>query len=390
MGVTTTKMVKGTIIKLSEEYMRNMLDKILKIYSIEDILYGKFNKKDLKEFNIGSLIAKFGGIQNLFIRYFSIKGILYNGKIIDIDSFKNKPNGYYTKEKIIKLVKNYCEIECRESILLVKHETKLLKNWCKKYWNAKYIDNISTIILNKKYTLYNLLILCYPEIYKEHILFAWELNKCYSKSDSKRNKYLKEFIKYRMNIKNYNDIIQVLNSNILKKSEYTYFSTTLLKYYKTYNFYQWANKVFPQYSSFWSEKDFGKIYVGKDGSRLNSSYEKRIFDFVYDNLNIKEIKAVGIKRNKKYVYYDAKYDSNYYPNFIINFKNNLPIVIEYYGMLNHQNKSIVTIYKEKMYRKNKYYKERNDIYFIDLYPDDLKNKFEGVKRKINNIMDKVT
>lgn len=34
--------------------------------------------------------------------------------------------------------------------------------------------------------------------------------------------------------------------------------------------------------------------------------------------------------------------------------------------------------------KNKFYNSLNDIIFIDLYPDDLKNNFEGIRVKLNN------
>ena len=41
-------------------------------------------------------------------------------------------------------------------------------------------------------------------------------------------------------------------------------------------------------------------------------------------------------------------------------------------------------YIEKTKRKNEFYKSQEDIYFIDIYPDDLKNNFRGVKNKLTS------
>ena len=43
-------------------------------------------------------------------------------------------------------------------------------------------------------------------------------------------------------------------------------------------------------------------------------------------------------------------------------------------------------YNDKIIRKNNFYKNNKEIYFIDLYPYDIKNNFEGVKNKIEKLM----
>ena len=41
-------------------------------------------------------------------------------------------------------------------------------------------------------------------------------------------------------------------------------------------------------------------------------------------------------------------------------------------------------YVKKTKIKNQYYRLRDDIYFIDLYPSDLKNNLQGVREKLTS------
>ena len=78
---------------------------------------------------------------------------------------------------------------------------------------------------------------------------------------------------------------------------------------------------------------------------------KQFTKFIYENINYNINK---IRRNQKY--YNEKYNERYIPDFQINYFNKI-IIIEYFKSL-------------------------KDVIFIDLYPNDLKNNFQGVNDKL--------
>jgi len=117
-----------------------------------------------------------------------------------------------------------------------------------------------------------------------------------------------------------------------------------------------------------------KIY---DGIKFSSIEERNVYIFI-KNFNINIDKCF---RKNGYYFYNNKYDEHYIPDYVVN-KN---IIIEYYGWFlpSFKNKRILQ-YIEKTHRKNEYYKSNPDIYFIDLYPNDLKNNFKGVRNKLTS------
>ena len=117
-----------------------------------------------------------------------------------------------------------------------------------------------------------------------------------------------------------------------------------------------------------------KIY---DGIKFSSIEERNVYIFI-KNFNINIDKCF---RKNGYYFYNNKYDEHYIPDYVVN-KN---IIIEYYGWFlpSFKNKRILQ-YIEKTHRKNEYYKSNSDIYFIDLYPADIKNNFEGVRNKLTS------
>ena len=160
------------------------------------------------------------------------------------------------------------------------------------------------------------------------------------------------------------------------------------KHYKTYSFYNWIAELYPEFNL--KESDF-KINIGADTkTRLGSIEEKLIFDYIYTELDL-EIKAIGSKKRENFKYRftqdNGSIDVYYQPDFVVERLKgkllNKPLIIEYYGMFREiPNNKVYGDYKEKIYRKNEYYKSNKHIYFIDIYPNDLKNKFEGVRRKL--------
>ena len=67
-----------------------------------------------------------------------------------------------------------------------------------------------------------------------------------------------------------------------------------------------------------------------------------------------------------------------------------PIIVEFYGMYFENHKCyIYQNYVRKTKIKNQFYESRDDIIFIGLYPDDLKNGCEGVRNKIAKVLSKL-
>jgi hypothetical protein len=126
-----------------------------------------------------------------------------------------------------------------------------------------------------------------------------------------------------------------------------------------------------------------KDYYSSDGiTKLRSIEERDVFDFIRDNFKVDIILSNGKKFKNK------KYNESYIPDYIIHNVNNIilnkKLIIEYYGLYKPDNNqsTFIQTYIEKTQRKNEYYKSNPEIYFIDLYPTDLKNNFKGVKDKL--------
>jgi len=192
---------------------------------------------------------------------------------------------------------------------------------------------------------------------------------------------------------------ELLHINDIKKNILYYFSNDGIgktgkwelliaskKHYKTSCFYEWLNELYPEWKL--ERKDF-KVYIGCDNhTQLNSEQERKVFDFIYDTLNIKTIKGVGYKR--KLERYNAKYDESYRADFTIDsfkgVKLKKEIVIEYYGMYKPEfiSTKYISDYIDKTHRKNEFYKAQKDIYFIAIYPDDLLKSCQGVREKLTS------
>lgn len=126
-----------------------------------------------------------------------------------------------------------------------------------------------------------------------------------------------------------------------------------------------------------------------DGNILNSIEEVEIYNFIHQRLHIKTLKHISTKRKHKYIFENINngIDNFYCPDFYIEYINTIkltkPLIIEYYGLYAERNTHHIFVdYIKKTKRKNEFYKNNTDIHFIDLYPEDLKNDFEGVRNKL--------
>ena len=175
------------------------------------------------------------------------------------------------------------------------------------------------------------------------------------------------------------------------------FSYPLLKKYKLENTYfiigslfETLQICFPEYNI--TEKDFKTLPIAFDGVKCNSMEELMVYEFLKLEMGLEHLKAIGLKKsgehsfkykNKK-IYPDFVLDKILYENYNINMDKYL--YIEYFGFINISSNYLSSQYRDKMKLKIEFFNNNNNLYFIDLYPDDLKNKFKGVRNKINNFI----
>ena len=236
-------------------------------------------------------------------------------------------------------------------------------------------------------------------------LFVWYYNKIgcdlsLHDFNKKTNNYwsIKENADYQMKqyiiflqenglIKNVKiDLPKYFKRNSLDKYGYCMLRKGVKKNSFYENFYDWVDSLYPHFNL--TENDF-KIIKCSNNEYLFNSYEERdVFEFIYNDLDISSIESIGLNKINKF--YNKKYNESYFPDFKVKTvgDNMLPkiVYIEYYGLYDLKNNSKrVRTYIDKTHRKNEYYKSNNNICFIDLYPDDLKNNFAGVRKKLTSL-----
>lgn len=335
---------------------------------------------------------------DMLIWYFNKHNIVHpvTGKEINIYNFEEKPSHFWEiKDNRICFVKQYCQSKgLNEEIL---NNTELLKEWIFNNFRAEILNN--EIKGFSKYTssYYNTFIESYPQVYNNKTLFDWEWHQ-FNKSDKPTLiRQLRELVFYRLNqyiINPKEDIPHYINYSFIK-SHYSKFVKQINK--KRFDtFYDWCCVAFPEHVSFWKPEDFG-LCVAFDGARCNSLDEKIIYEFLKVDYGLKYIEAIGFQKNGKHTFIlpNEHEDNRYCPDFVIEYidinnrkmKLKKPLYIEYYGLYSEiYNTKVMINYREKTYRKNDYFKSLDSILFIDLYQNDLNNNFDGLKNKLNNIL----
>ena len=124
---------------------------------------------------------------------------------------------------------------------------------------------------------------------------------------------------------------------------------------------------------------FRRIYVDDIPTTYFVTCDGRVFN-KYDNL-YREIKGVEIKKGYLIVliYYNEKSGKRTRKRFYVHrlvAKAFIPIPENY----------IRDGYTEKTKRKTEYYSSLDDIIFIGIYPDDIKDNFKGVKDKFDTLL----
>lgn len=333
------------------------------------------------------------------IRYYKIK----YGIILDIDKYFNTYNiiqwYLWTKLECTPNGKNLTNIP---NALITNDNIKIITKYVIEdllKWNTRdEKTQLTQPIINKykisfsktdgiKNSPYNLLNLAYPELN----LRPWEMVHTTCNFWKDYNNFL-ELVKYYYDniIDNYESLELYFTDNYICE----YFSKLYgpkQKYYTNKTWQQILEDIGVYY-------DF-KYNVSYDGIILNSNEEVQLYNYIHNVLNIKTLKSIGFKRKGKYIF---KYNNfKMCPDFVVEKIDkrvlDKPLIIEYYGLYNLKRKNkntnydeIINKYNLKTLSKNEYYKNNNEIYFIDLYPKDLKNGFEGVRNKLTSFLNSIS
>ncbi|MGG3892005.1 hypothetical protein [Metabacillus fastidiosus] len=354
-------------------------------FSIYDLLNSKYNTKTDKKM-VSFVAQKFDSYVAMLTWYFDQKEILHPShkrKIKQFD-FASKPNNFWNNENNrIEAIKTYCIDNGIEKVI---HDTALLKNWIFVYFRQHHICKI--LNYSDYYnSLYDILTICFPKIKNEKILFKWEWHQWNTYDDDLLIQMMQELVKYRLKLDDYMDIPKHVNYSRMEESGYSKFNKLIVNG-KVDNYYDWCCTAFPEYKEFWTYKDF-KMFIADDGSICDSFEELTVYEFIKNDLKIKEVKAIGTRYKSKhsFVLEEKGLDKWYAPDFVVEDLLDKPIYIEYFGLyVENPLTNLLINYKEKTERKIKYYDSIDYCYFIYLYPIDLKDNFKGIKDKLERLL----
>lgn len=313
----------------------------------------------------GITLDKNIGIRSLSIiewyEYF-IKGTPNGNKLYQI------PQCFINKEELPKLFKYVIEekigFKTREEMLNLTQP--IIEEYKISFSKTPFIKN----------SPYNIIKLTYPELNIQ----GWEMVHAPTSYWDDYNNVLSLFKFYVNKINeefgnnvNYNTYI---NDRAIQSLCYKLFRAKK---------YKWNNKTWQDIiNDCGLDIQLSNINISCDGTILNSKEEVVLYDYIKTNLNI-DIKSIGLKRKKGYYFYNEEHDENYIPDFYI--KNEKPIIIEYFGMYNENNKNKMFVdYNEKTKRKIEFFNSLEGYNFIAIFPQDLKNNFEGLKNKLKLIL----
>ena len=248
------------------------------------------------------------------------------------------------------------KIEINEDFLYNIKFTEFLKiaklhSRCKKKWHSSY-----EFITN-----------CFPKYkLKEYNFTTLQVREGF---------WLKDYNCFD-NIKN--GIINAKKDGVIKKDEEIMLLpiNVLYKYIHKSMLYFRKFKIIYMYFDFYNIKISSPLWF--DNSRFDSKEEVMVYKYIKCDLKL------NINKNTVHKFNNKKYNESYVPDFYIEYKCK-KIIIEYFGMYRDRSSNdVYTNYKNKTHRKNEYYKSNSNICFIDLYPNDLKNNFAGVRKKLTS------
>ena len=281
----------------------------------------------------------------------------------EIKSFKSVVNNV-KKEHICMLFKYYLKSnnidDSRENLLKINYG-KFLNEICLKEMVKTRFDGY-----------YDFITCCYPK----YSFKPWEFKILGVKDGFWDNKYNRLWC-IREGIKNMKNESFIVYDSEITTLEYEVLSE---KVNKTLIHVFGLNCIY-EYIDFFNIKcENKKVY---NNITFDSYEERNVYKYIFENIS-NDIEKCS-RSNDKYYLKDSV-DNYYVPDFKI-ITNKKSIIIEYFGMYSLKNKhKIFSKYKEKTKRKIDYFNSLEDVYFIALFPKDLKNNFEGVREKLTSFL----
>lgn len=349
-----------------EEWMNN------NNFDVSYLLNNTFSRsKDMESF----IQYNFKSLWSMLLWYFDEKKITHpiTNFPITIHDFKYKPNHYWDKqENRILNIRKYC---IENGINEALRNTQKLKLWVFNNFKSEFISSMFPYS-NYYSSLYDALVDAFPIIKNNKLLFEWEWHQWNSNNNEFLIRMLREMIEHRENLAEPTRIAQFLRYKNMMENGYNKFVKHVQRG-RFKNFYEWACLSFPEYKSEWKLSDFSH-FIASDGTVCDSNDELLIYDFVQKTLKL-PIEAIGTKIISEHTFYPKNgFEKMYCPDFIINDE----IYIEYFGMYTEKyaHNKLLNKYKNKTNRKIEFYKNTGKQ-FIFLFPDDLKNNYEGLIKK---------
>lgn len=229
-------------------------------------------------------------------------------------------------------------------------------------------------------TYKNAIIESFPEMEFHHWQF-YQIRSGFWEIEKNRIEILKELIEDFFNTTAL-EAVKYLNHSHMKAQKLRKFSVICDKFYDG-DFYNWFNLTYPNLLT--RDEFYHSMYKNDPSKQFDSMGEYRIFNFVKNELGI-EIVYCG--RNGNYKLHNEKENENYIPDFIINGN----IICEFYGYYKPDSEiSRFIEYAEKTERKNTFYQkycEENNLYFLELYNEDLEFDFKGLREKIEKYINR--
>lgn len=320
-------------------------------------------------------------------------------------------------DEILKLLNNHN----KESIITKASDLKIKKE--NYYWleediqklikakeDNKTIDEIY-IILNKKFSITSI----YTKISKLKLSNAiWTIEEIEYLKNNYDKVPLDEICQYLKNRKRRNIVMKATNDlsltgfltwtdiedNFIKNNYLNMTDLEMTKYLenRTWRSIKWRREKLDMERP--TSNSYGIGCINKEGEVFSSQNEMMVYEFIKSFDKLKYIKNIGTNHNKKgkYVFeLDDSYEYNrFYPDFVIEYINInnkkikllIPVIIEFYGMARFDRKDSVIInnYNKKTLEKERFYKSKNDIYYIGVFPEDIKNNYEGLVKKLNSFI----
>lgn len=371
------------------EVLENSADKSLKEISMlvgldANAVWRKMNKLNLSFLKYGGCQSRQELLNKTNIKHYQER----YGIILD----EEKGFDTYTEEEWVDMYINKKITTIPKVIYDNKiRYLKCLKNFISKFIDINNRDNILnidshfkpngfTLIENYAFKYYSSVNDLLIELFHEYNIKQWEfkmVKKGYFNDIGNIRKYITYIIcdRWKNDLKNCNEYSKYFTDGYLEDLGYS----RVIWIKKNNGFKNYYDLLHTLYGDI-IKKEYFKYWIALDGTELDSNEELLVYEFIKGNIS-NMIEATNRKRKTRYI----NNGEMYAPDFLIPcVDKNKKIIIEYFGWYNEKytDDKRIKAYTDKAKRKIKYFKSLDNVFFVDLYREDLKNNFEGVRNKL--------